>query len=103
MTVQASQQVTIGATEVRNNFGELLKRVYGGKEHLVVEKGGIPVAALVGIREYEEFLRWRMQEDARSLGRALANKAGQAGMDEAQLAASLADDRQAIYHEQYGA
>jgi prevent-host-death family protein len=102
MTVQASQQFTIGATEARNNFGDLLKRVYGGKEHLIVEKGGIPVAALVGIREYEEFQRWRVQEEARSLGRSLANKAGQVGMDEAQLAASLADDRKAIHREQYG-
>ena len=103
MTVQASIQFTIGATDARNNFGALLKRVYGGKEHLVVEKGGIPVAALVGIREYEEFLRWRAQEESRSLGRALASRADLAGMDETLLAASLEEDRKAIYREQYGA
>ena len=44
-----SMQVTIGATEVRNNFGNLLNRIHQGDEHLVVEKLGIPVA--VGIPE----------------------------------------------------
>ena len=103
MTVHVSLQFTLGATIVRNNFGDLLKRVYGGKEHLVVEKGGIPVAALIGIREYEEFQRWRAQEEMLSLGRSLANRAEAIGMDEALLAAALEEDRKAIYRKQYGA
>lgn len=94
-------QITIGVTEARNHFGDLLKRVYGGKEHLVVEKGGIPVAALIGFREYEAFLRWRIQEEARSLRRAMADKAERTGVDEAQLTASVEDDRKAIFQELY--
>lgn len=95
-------QTTIGATEARNHFGNLLKRVHGGREHLVVEKGGIPVAALIGIREYEAFVQWRTQEEARALGRAMAERADGAGINEAQLAPLLEDDRKAVFQALYG-
>ncbi len=36
----------IGATEVRNKLGRLLNRVHRREAHLVVEKLGIPVAAI---------------------------------------------------------
>lgn len=97
-----STQVTIGATEVRNNFSTLLKRVYKGEEHLVVEKGGIPVAALIGIRKYEAFRHWLAQEVANSLGVAIQNQALNMKMDEASLLRSLKEDRSAVYQDLYG-
>lgn len=97
MNSRASQQVTIGATEARNHFSELLKRVHKGKEHLVVEKGGIPVAAVISIREYEAFQRWQAHEALETLGREMAKKAEQMGLDEEKLIASLEEDRRAIY------
>ena len=101
MNQQTSQQVTIGATEARNNFSELLKRVYKGREHLVVEKGGIPVAALIGIREYEVFQRWQAQKAVRELGREMGKKAEQMGLDEEKLIAALDEDRKAVYRSLY--
>ena len=97
-----STQVIVGATEVRNNFGALLKRVYKGKEHLVVEKGGIPVAALISIREYEAFRRWLAQEVAASIGMAIERQAVSPELDEAALLHSLKEDRSAIYQDLYG-
>ena len=97
-----STQVTIGATEVRNNFSTLLKRVYRGKEHLVVEKGGIPVAALIGIREYEAFRYWLAQEVGKSLGIGMERQAEELGLDEDSLLRSLKEDRAAVYQDLYG-
>lgn len=97
MNNQASQQVTIGATEARNNFSELLKRVHKGKEHLVVEKGGIPVAALISIPEYEAFRRWRAQEELRALMLKMGQKADEMGLDEEKLIALLDAERKAAY------
>ncbi|MGH2544160.1 MAG: type II toxin-antitoxin system prevent-host-death family antitoxin [Ardenticatenaceae bacterium] len=41
----------MGATEVRNNLGNLLNGVYRGKEHVIIEKLGIPMAALISAQE----------------------------------------------------
>lgn len=102
MQESVSTQVTIGATEVRNNFSALLKRVHKGKEHLVVEKGGIPVAALISIREYEAFRRWLSQEVGKSLGAAMQKQADDMKLDETDLLRSLKEDRSAIYQDLYG-
>lgn len=101
MKPQYSATATIGATEARSHFADLLKRVHTGREHMIVEKGGIPVAAIIGMREYEDFLRWRAQEEMRVMGTAMADRLQREGMDEAQFIRSLHDDRQAIYAAQY--
>lgn len=45
--------VTIKASEARVHFGEVLRRVHSGQARLVVEKGGIPVAAIVSMDDLE--------------------------------------------------
>lgn len=40
------------ATHVKNRFGEILKHIYSHGDHIVVEKSGIPVAAIVPISVY---------------------------------------------------
>jgi len=45
--------VTIKASEARVHFGEVLKRVHSGEARLVVEKGGIPVVAIVSLEDLE--------------------------------------------------
>lgn len=42
----------VTATEAKNRFGDILKRVYQRDEHLVVERDGIPVAVIVPIQDY---------------------------------------------------
>ena len=102
MKANLSTQANTGATEARSHFADMLKRVHRGKEHLIIEKGGIAVAALIGMREYDDFLRWRAQQELHNLGQAMANHAQLAGVDEAELAASLEIDRHAVYEALYG-
>lgn len=45
--------VTIKASEARVHFGKVLKRVHRGEARLVVEKGGIPVAAIVSMDDLD--------------------------------------------------
>ena len=40
-------QKVIPATEMRNKLGKLLNQVHRNEQHLVVEKLGIPVAAII--------------------------------------------------------
>lgn len=49
-----ARQVVINASEGHRKFGQLLKRVYGSDEHLIVERDGFPVAVLLSYQEYEQ-------------------------------------------------
>ncbi len=101
MGAEPSIQVSVGATEARSHFAEMLKRVHRSKEHLIIEKGGIAVAALIGMREYDDFLRWRAQQELRGLGQAMAEQATRAGLEEEDLAAALEADRRVVYDAHY--
>jgi len=48
-------------TKARVNLGALIRRVHINKEHFILEKDGIPIAALLDIDEYEDYLDMRDQ------------------------------------------
>jgi PHD/YefM family antitoxin component YafN of YafNO toxin-antitoxin module len=43
-------------TKVRTNLGKVVKQVHLKHEYVILEKGGIPVAALMAIDEFEDYL-----------------------------------------------
>ena len=51
---------TIPITKARINLGAVVKRVRVNKEYFILEKDGIPVAGLMDIDEFEDYLE--MQE-----------------------------------------
>lgn len=46
-------------TKARINLGAVVKRVHLNKEYVVLEKDGIPIAALMDIDEFEDYLELR--------------------------------------------
>ena len=54
----------IRASKVRNQIGDILARVQYGQEHVVVERRGQPVAAIIGIDEYDHLIQLRRQWEA---------------------------------------
>lgn len=59
---------TIPLTEARIRLGTLLKRVHLNKEYVILQKDGIPIAGLMDIDEFEDYLELRdpeVQEDIR--------------------------------------
>ena len=46
----------IPLTQARINLGALVKRVHLKKEYVILEKDGIPVAGLMDIHEFEDYL-----------------------------------------------
>lgn len=50
---------TIPVSQARQKFGELINRVYRQQVRIIVEKSGIPVAALVSLADLE---RWSHQD-----------------------------------------
>jgi prevent-host-death family protein len=50
------EPTAVPASEARVHLGEMLRRVHRG-EHIMIEKGGIPTAALIDVHDYEEYRR----------------------------------------------
>ena len=46
---------TIGASEARQKWSDVLDRVWQTGERVIVEKGGIPVAAIISASDLERF------------------------------------------------
>ncbi len=52
----STQPCTIRATDVRNNIGEVLRRVGVNGEHLIVERNQFPIVAIIPIADYKALL-----------------------------------------------
>lgn len=46
----------VSATEAKNKFGEIIKHAYAADEHLIVEKSGIPVVAIIPMADYQQLV-----------------------------------------------
>ncbi|MCL5074519.1 MAG: type II toxin-antitoxin system Phd/YefM family antitoxin [Chloroflexi bacterium] len=95
-------QKVIPATEVRNKLGRLLNRVYRSEEHLVVEKLGIPVAAIISMKDYEQYRRLLAKEALQRLGPKLGGEAQRQGLTEEGLQEEMAKARHEVFAETYG-
>lgn len=92
----------IGATEARKNFSQLVNLVHRREEHLVVEKLGIPVVAIISMQDYEQYQRFLAQRMHKDLGRKMGAEAEKQGLTEEKLFEELDRTRQEIFEERYG-
>lgn len=65
MGEQDTTTQVIKATQARQEWSELLNRVFRTNTRVVVEKNGIPVAALISARDLERFRRLEAQRAER--------------------------------------
>jgi prevent-host-death family protein len=54
---------TMKATDVRRDWSRLLNRVFRGETRVLVEKRGIPVAALVSVEDLRRLQQWDARRD----------------------------------------
>lgn len=57
MEKRERKTVTLNVTEARQQFSQLLNQVYRGEVRVVIEKNGIPIAALVTAQDVAEVER----------------------------------------------
>lgn len=48
---------TITATQLKNQSGAILRQVSQEKKHLIVERDGFPLVAIIPLEEYQRLLR----------------------------------------------
>ena len=92
----------IKASELQRASGKILKRAALGKEHLVVERDGYPVAVMMSYQEYEQFMRERALEAHRQLVIAQGQETERQGLTEEQALAELETTKQEVFEEKYG-
>lgn len=88
----------ISATEAKNRFGEVIRRVYRDGETFIVERDGLPVAVIMSVQQYR-MAEQHLMEFSRLVGQAAERQ----GLTEEQLFQELEEDRRAVYRETYGA
>jgi prevent-host-death family protein len=111
MTSHTPTKITIPATQAQRKFGDVIRRVFSGQEHIVVEKDGLPVVAIISMTEYETFMKEREQREqeraarrkqfegiARQFGEELERR----GISEDDLESVAEDVRRELYNETYG-
>jgi len=47
----------ISSTQLQRNIGETLRRVFKEKQHLIVERDGLPVLVMLPVADYEALRR----------------------------------------------
>lgn len=106
-----STPVTIPDAVVQQNFGDLMRRVFSGREHFIVEQDGLPVAAIISKDEYDELVQEREQHQLEKqrrlkqfeqIARQFGQEAARKELDEDQLMADLEDTKSEVYQEYYG-
>jgi prevent-host-death family protein len=108
---RVSKAVTIPATAVHRQFGDLIKRVFSGKEHFIVEKDGLPVAAIISKDEYDQLLEDREHQQLEKeqrlkefehIARQFGKEAEQQGIEDATFLEELEKTKAEIYQAYYG-
>ncbi len=112
MSSQKSNPVTIPATTAHRNFGDLIRRAFSGKEHFIVEKDGLPVVAIIPMKEYEELMQEREQREQdrqarlkpfREATRAIGEEIEKSGLTEEAVMAKLEETKHEVYRKYYSA
>jgi prevent-host-death family protein len=97
-----ANQATISASELQRSSGSVLKRAVLGREHLVIERAGYPVAVLLSYDEYQALMRERALTAHRELVIAMSQEAERQGLTEEQLLAELKEVKRQMFEETYG-
>lgn len=64
MRVRKPVTQTMSASETRQNFSEVVNRVYRGEERVVIERSGVPVVAIISPKDFERFQEFERRRDA---------------------------------------
>lgn len=111
MSTKKPMQVTVRTTDVQRKFSQLLRDVFSEQKHLIVEKGGLKVAVILPISDYEELMqeRERGEQDRqerlnrfRKAARAIGEEVERLGLTEEELEQLVEETRQQRYEEQHG-
>jgi prevent-host-death family protein len=92
----------ISATEAKNRFGEVIRRVYRDGETFIVERDGLPVVMIVPVEGRLPGPTVGQQRFARAV-RAAAREAETSGLTEEDLGRAAEEVREHLHRERWSA
>ena len=95
-------QRTITATEMRRNFGAVIRRMRRRHEHTIIQSSGESVAVLLPMAEYERLMTSERLAALDDLTRNLGRAVEQHGLSEKELMAELEQTKRQVFEERYG-
>jgi len=105
MAARERKYSTVSATEVQRHFRDVLRRLYEEGGPLIIERDGVPAAALVPMEELEQLQKARIAENLRrfdELSNSLRDAAEDQGLTEEMLLEQMRETRRTLYKERYG-
>lgn len=81
-------------TKARNSLGAVVKRVHLGKKYIILEKDGIPLAGLMDIDEFEDYLELRDPKVQADIRRSTAEHRAGKSRPAAEFLAELRGEQQ---------
>lgn len=79
----------VTATEAKNRFGAIIKSAYALDEHLIVEKSGIPVVAIIPMADYRQLVSHQTASPEISERLSAEQRRAQAGRELRELLAEI--------------
>jgi prevent-host-death family protein len=95
-------QRTITATEMRRNFGAVIRRMRRRHEHTIIQSSGESVAVILPMAEYERLMKSERLAALDDLTRNLGRQVEQSGLSEKELMAELEGTKRQVFEEHYG-
>src|SRR5215470_2673776 len=100
-------QVPISSTNAQRQFGEVIRRVHSGEEHVIVQQNGLSLVVMISMSEYDELMKERELREEREkraveLSRKFGEEAKRRGITEEELLANLEETKNEVYQEKYG-
>ena len=95
-------QAVISATEARRTFGQVIRRVYSTDQHLIVEKDGLPVLAILSINDYKDLMRERGLRAFDEFSQAFGQEVQRRGLSEGELVQTVEESKEEVYRQTYG-
>ncbi len=65
MSEQEPKTRVLKASEARQNFSQILNEVFRGETRVIVEKSGIPVAAIISAADLRQLEQWEAERARR--------------------------------------
>jgi prevent-host-death family protein len=65
MATSNPTEITMKLTDTKQHLSQVINRVARGETRVIVEKSGLPVAAIISADEYDRFRKHEAQREAR--------------------------------------
>ena len=102
MALSKAPSTIFGFEQAQGRFGEVIDMVYEGREHVVVEKDGIPVVVILSFPDWKLLLREVKLARNFRLSLSAGLEAERQGLTEEQLEQEMEKIRERVHQEAYG-